>query len=75
MVKKIDCWEYGERGEEFKVPHHASAAAAYDGNVPYIKATCLILRQYALNNSRLPLFPTVIFVYLIIYIELTRNLK
>jgi len=33
--------EYGERGKELKVPHHASAAAAYDGNLPYVKATCL----------------------------------
>ena len=30
-----------ERGEEFKVPHHASAAAARDGNLPHVKATCL----------------------------------
>jgi hypothetical protein len=34
MVKKIDCfWEFGERGEEFKVPYYASAAAVYDGNL------------------------------------------
>ena len=31
-----------ERGEELKVPHHASAAAARDGNLPHVKATCLI---------------------------------
>ena len=31
-----------ERGEELKVPYHASTAAVYDGNLPYIKATCLI---------------------------------
>ena len=30
-----------ERGKEFKVPHHASAATACDGNLPHIKATCL----------------------------------
>ena len=50
------CWEYKERGKELKVPHHASATAAHDGNLPncdsnlpncdsnmpYIKATCLI---------------------------------
>ena len=41
MVDKIDSWEYGERGEELKVPHHASAAAARDGNLPRVKATCL----------------------------------
>ena len=42
IVKKLDGWEYGERGKELKVPHHASAAAVRDGNLPYIKATCLI---------------------------------
>jgi hypothetical protein len=31
----------GEKGEEFKGPHHASAAAARDSNLPHIKATCL----------------------------------
>ena len=41
MVKKLDCWEYGERGEELKVPYYASAAAVHDGNLPYMKATCL----------------------------------
>ena len=41
IVKKLNCWKYGETGEEFKVPYHASAAVAYDGNLPYIKATCL----------------------------------
>ena len=45
----IDCCEYEERGEELKVPHHASTAAARDGNLPHrdgnmphVKATCLI---------------------------------
>jgi hypothetical protein len=46
-------------GKEFKVPHYASTAAACDGNMPHVKATCLISRQYALNNGRLPLFLTV----------------
>ena len=41
MVNKINYWEYGERGEELKVPHHASAATARDSNLPYIKATYL----------------------------------
>ena len=58
MVEKLNCWKYGERGKELKVPHHTSAAVVRDGNLPYIKATCLILRQLALNNSYLPLFPT-----------------
>ena len=30
-----------ERGKELKVPHHASAAAARDGNLPHVKVTCL----------------------------------
>ena len=41
MVEKLDYWEYRERGKELKVPHHASAAAVRDGNLPYVKATCL----------------------------------
>ena len=42
MVKKIDCWEYKERGKELKIPHYASAMAVCNGNLSYIKATCLI---------------------------------
>ena len=34
LVNKIDCWEYGERGEEFKVFYYASAVAVRDGNLP-----------------------------------------
>ena len=34
MVNKINCWEYRERGKEFKVSHYASAVAAHDGNLP-----------------------------------------
>jgi hypothetical protein len=46
MVKKLNCWEFKERGKKLKVPHHASAAAARDGNLP----------QLAPNNGHLPLF-------------------
>ena len=60
MVKKLNCEKYKERGKELKVPHYTSAAAAHNSNMPYIKATCLISRQHALNNSRLPLFLTII---------------
>ena len=42
MVNKLDCLRIKERGKELKVPYHASAAAARDGNLPYVKATCLI---------------------------------
>ena len=42
LVDKLDCLRIEERGEELKVPHHASAAAACDGNLPHIKAICLI---------------------------------
>ena len=41
MGEKLDLLRIGEKGEEFKVPHHASAAAARDSNLPHIKATCL----------------------------------
>ena len=34
--------KYKERGEKLKVPHYASAVAARDGNMPHVKATCLI---------------------------------
>jgi hypothetical protein len=34
MVKKLDYLRIKERGEELKVPYHASAAAARDGNLP-----------------------------------------
>ena len=40
MVEKHN-WDKEERGEELKVPYYASAAAVYDGNLPYIKAICL----------------------------------
>ena len=43
MVKKIDYWEFRERGEEFKIPYYASTAVVHDGNLPYMKATCLNL--------------------------------
>ena len=51
MVEKLNYWESGERGKELKVPHHASAAAARDSNLP----------QLAPNNGHLPLFPTFFF--------------
>ena len=38
----INCCEYEKRGKELKVPHYGSAAAARDGNLPHVKATCLI---------------------------------
>ena len=31
-----------ERGEELKVPYHARATLARDGNIPSIMAACLI---------------------------------
>ena len=41
MVKKLDLLRIEERGKELKVPHYASAVAAYDGNLFYIIATSL----------------------------------
>jgi hypothetical protein len=29
-----------KKGEEFKVPYHASAVATRDGSLPYIIVTC-----------------------------------
>ena len=56
MVKKLNLLRIEDRGEELKVPHHASAAVVHDGKLPYIKATCLTLRQLAFipnsNNAR-----------------------
>ena len=63
MVDKIDYWEYRERGKEFKVPYYANAVAACDGNLPYIKATCLTLRQLASDNGHLPVFLTILKQY------------
>ena len=34
-----------ERGKKLKVPYYTSAAAVRDGNLPYIKVTCLNLPQ------------------------------
>ena len=45
MVKKAWLLKIEERGKEFKVLYHASAAAVCDGNLPYIKVTCLNLPQ------------------------------
>ena len=42
MVNKAWFLRSKERGEELKVPHYASAAAVRDGNLPHVKATCLI---------------------------------
>ena len=41
MVEKLNYLKYGERGKELKVPHYTSAAAARNGNLLCIKATCL----------------------------------
>ena len=42
LVNKLDCLRIKERGKELKVLYYASAAAVRDGNLPYVKATCLI---------------------------------
>ena len=42
MVDKAWLLRTEERGEELKVPYYASAAAAYNGNLPYIKVIYLI---------------------------------
>ena len=49
MMVIVLVFKYKERGKELKVPYYTSAVAARDGNLPncdgnmpYIKATCLI---------------------------------
>ena len=41
MGEKLNWSESRERGKELKVPYYTSAAAACDGNLPYIKTACL----------------------------------
>ena len=41
MVEKLNTPKI-RKGEELKVPYHASVAAACNGKSPYIKAICLI---------------------------------
>jgi len=36
-----------KKGKELRVPHHASAAATRDGNLPHVTATCLTRWQLA----------------------------
>ena len=43
MGKRLNSFKFGERGKELKVSYYTSAAVAYDGNLLYIKATCLNL--------------------------------
>jgi len=35
-----------ERGEKLKVPHHARATSARNGNMPGVTAACLIPDNY-----------------------------
>ena len=42
MVKKLYLLKIEEKGKELKVPHYTNTAAARDGNLPHVKATCLI---------------------------------
>ena len=41
MVKKLNYLRIEERGKELKVPHYINTAAVYNGNLSYIKVTCL----------------------------------
>ena len=41
IVKKLDLLRIKERGKDFKVSHYANTAAVRDGNLLYVKATCL----------------------------------
>ena len=42
IVNKALLLRIKERGKKLKVPYYASAAAVRDGNLFYVKATCLI---------------------------------
>ena len=42
LVKKLVVINNTKKGKELKVPHHASAAATHNGNLPYVEATYLI---------------------------------
>ena len=42
MVKKLNCQELKKGVKELKVPHYTNTVAVHNGNLPYIKATCLI---------------------------------
>ena len=75
MIIVNSYWEYKGRGEELKVPHYTSAAAVYDGNLPHyngnmppIKATCLIQLPLTFipNTSNSSFIVT-------IYIQLTQS--
>ena len=50
IVKKLNYLRIEERGKELKVPHHANAAAVRDGNLPYIKTTCLYSQHKQKEN-------------------------
>jgi hypothetical protein len=75
MVKRLNCWEYKEGGKEFKILYCANAAAAYDGNIPYIMANCLTQRQFALFNNYLPLFLTLATFFCGCYLDTTNVIK
>ena len=46
LVNKAWLLRIEERGEELKVPHYASTVAVYNGDLPYIIATCLYSQHY-----------------------------
>ena len=52
MVDKAWLLKIEERGEELKVPYHASTAVVRDGNLPYIMANCLYFQQKAKTKNR-----------------------
>ena len=46
MGEKLGLLKSRKRGKELKVLYYASAAAACDGNLPYIKAICLYSQYF-----------------------------
>ena len=71
MVEKL-VFRIQRRGEEFKIPHHTSAAAAHDSNLPHcdsnmphIKAICLIQLPLAfIPNTSNSSFVVAIYIYI-----------
>ena len=45
LVNKLNYLKLEKRGKELKIPYYASAAAARDGNLPYIMGICLYSQQ------------------------------
>jgi hypothetical protein len=48
MGERLNFYKHEEGGKELKVPYRANAVAAYNGNMPYMTANCLIMEAMCL---------------------------